>query len=163
MTSSDHVARLQEQWRHERPDLDVSPMGVIGRLHRLGDRLRTEVLKTYDHYDLSEGEFDVLASLRRQGPPYELAPGELARHTMVTTGAITKRLDRLESSGLVIRRENAADGRGRFVGLTEAGQRVIDAAFTEHMRNEARLVAALSPAKRAQLERLLADWLQQLE
>lgn len=138
-------------------------MGIIGRLHRLGDRLRTEVLTTYGHYGLSEGEFDVLAALRRQGAPYELAPGELARHTMVTTGAITKRLDRLEESGLVIRRENDADARGRFVSLTEAGLRVIDAAFTEHMRNEARLVAALDPAERAQLEQLLAGWLQKLE
>lgn len=163
MSENDHVDRIQEQWRLERPDLDVSPAGVIGRLHRLGDRLREEVIKTYRRYGLGEGEFDVLAALRRQGTPYELAPGELARHTMVTTGAITKRIDRLEESGLVARRGNAADARGRIVGLTDAGLRVIDEAFTEHMRNEARLVSVLSPEERAQLEGLLRGWLLRLE
>lgn len=163
MSENDHVDRIQEQWRLERPDLDVSPAGVIGRLHRLGDRLREEVIKTYRRYGLGEGEFDVLAALRRQGAPYELAPRELARHTMVTTGAITKRIDRLEESGLVARRGNAADARGRIVGLTDAGLRVIDEAFTEHMRNEARLVSVLSPEERAQLEGLLRGWLLRLE
>lgn len=163
MTEPDHVARLIEQWRRERPDLDVSPMGVIGRLHRLGDRLRVEILQVYGRYGLGEGEFDVLATLRRQGAPYELAPGELARHTMVTTGAITKRLDRLERDGLVVRRGNATDGRGRIVGLSDAGLRVIDEAFAEHMRNEARLISVLTPSERAELERLLAGWLQRLE
>lgn len=163
MTEADHVARLIEQWRRERPDLDVSPMGIIGRLHRLGDRLRIELVQVYRRYGLGEGEFDVLATLRRQGEPYELAPGELSRHTMVTTGAITKRLDRLERDGLVVRRGNVTDGRGRIVGLTDAGLRVIDEAFAEHMRNEARLVSTLTPSERAELERLLAGWLQRLE
>jgi DNA-binding MarR family transcriptional regulator len=163
VSTSDHVSRIQEQWRHERPEVDVSPVGIIGRLHRLGDQLRIEIIKTYRRYGLGEGEFDVMAALRRQGAPYELAPGELARHTMVTTGAITKRLDRLAASGLVIRRDNDADGRGRIVGLTDAGLRVIDEAFAEHMRNEARLVSVLSPTERAQLEKLLTSWLQKLE
>jgi DNA-binding MarR family transcriptional regulator len=163
MPSSDHVARIQEQWTRELPDVDVSPAGIIGRLHRLGDRLRVEVIKTYRRYGLGEGEFDVMAALRRQGAPYELAPGELARHTMVTTGAITKRLDRLEASGLVVRRDSDTDARGRIVGLTEAGLRVIDQAFAEHMRNEAQLVSVLSPAERAELEKLLTSWLQKLE
>lgn len=163
MSTSDHVSRIQEQWRLVRPEVDVTPVGIIGRLHRLGDLLRVEVIKTYRRYGLGEGEFDVMAALRRQGAPYELAPGELARHTMVTTGAITKRLDRLAASGLVIRRDNDADGRGRIVGLTDAGLRVIDEAFAEHMRNEARLVSVLSPTERAQLEKLLTSWLQKLE
>jgi DNA-binding MarR family transcriptional regulator len=163
MPTPDHVARIQEQWRHERPDVDVSPAGIIGRLHRLGDRLRIEVIKTYRRYGLGEGEFDVMAALRRQGAPYELAPGELAHHTMVTTGAITKRLDRLEASGLVVRRDSDTDARGRIVGLTQAGLRVIDEAFAEHMRNEARLVSVLSSTERAQLETLLTSWLQKLD
>jgi DNA-binding MarR family transcriptional regulator len=161
--NSDHVARLQEQWRRERPDLDVSPVGIIGRLHRLGDRLRVEVIKTYRRYGLGEGEFDVMAALRRQGAPYELAPGELARHTMVTTGAIAKRLNRLEEAGLVVRRGNDEDGRGRIVALTEAGRRVIDEAFAEHLRNEARLVSVLTAEEREQLEKLLTTWLHKLE
>ncbi len=162
MTDPDHVSRLMEQWRTERPDLDVSPMALIGRLHRLADRLRDEVVAVYRRYDLGEGEFDVLATLRRQGAPFELAPGELSRHTMVTTGAISKRLDRLEESGLVVRRENSRDGRGRIVALTDAGRRVIDDAFAAHMRNEARLVAALSETERDDLARLLRAWLTRL-
>ncbi len=162
MTDPDHVSRLMEQWRTERPDLDVSPMALIGRLHRLADRLRDEVVAVYRRYDLGEGEFDVLATLRRQGAPFELAPGELSRHTMVTTGAISKRLDRLEESGLVVRRENSRDGRGRIAALTDAGRRVIDDAFAAHMRNEARLVASLSETERDDLARLLRAWLTRL-
>jgi DNA-binding MarR family transcriptional regulator len=163
VTDPDHVARVQAQWRRERPDLDVSPVGVIGRLHRLGDRLRADIVEVYRRHGLGEGEFDILAALRRQGAPFQLAPGELARHTMVTTGAISKRLDRLERAGLVVRREDPADARGRIVGLTDAGRRVIDDAYTEHMRNEARLVAVLSPDERARIEELLTLWLDRLE
>jgi len=163
MTTPDHVARILGQWQHERPDLDVSPAAVIGRLHRLGDRLRVDIIEVYRRHGLTEGEFDVLAALRRQGTPYELAPGELAQHTMVTTGAISKRLDRLEEAGLVVRRENATDGRSRIVRLTEAGLRVFDQAFTEHMHNESRLIAPLNSQERADLERLLTAWLSRLE
>ncbi|WP_263120823.1 MarR family transcriptional regulator [Cellulomonas fimi] len=161
--SIDRVARIQEQWRRERPDLDVSPQGLIGRLHRLGDLLRDEILTVYRRYDLGEGEFDVLAALRRQGAPFELAPGALARHTMVTTGAITKRLDRLEESGLIERRLSEADGRGRVARLTEAGRSLIDEAFTAHIRNEHRLIAALDPEQRIALEGLLRIWLADVE
>lgn len=160
--AADHVGRLMAAWSTERPDLDVSPMALIGRLHRLGDRLRDELVAVYRRHGLGEGEFDVLATLRRQGEPFELAPGELSHHTMVTTGAISKRLDRLEASGLVVRRDNSADGRGRIVALTDAGRRVIDEAFTAHMRNEARLVSVLDATEREALSRLLRDWLDRL-
>ena len=163
MAGTDRVAQIQEQWRRERPDLDVSPQGVIGRLHRVADRLREELVAVYQQYGLGEGEFDVLAALRREGPPYELGPGEIARHTMVTTGAVSKRLDRLESAGLVHRRDSDSDARGRVVGLTGAGVRTIDAAFTDHMRNEQRLVASISPEDRQRLETILTTWLSQLE
>ena len=138
-------------------------MLVIGRLHRLAAHLTAELLPVYAQYGLGEGEFDVLATLRRSGPPYELAPGELARYTMVTTGAISKRLDRLEASGLVSRRPSEADGRGRYVALTTAGRALIDEAYAAHMRNEARLLGALSPSERAALERLLSQWLGDFE
>ena len=115
---SDRVARIQQQWARERPDLDVRPQGVIGRLHRLAGHLTEELLVVYRRYGLAEGEFDLLATLRRSGPPFESAPGELAAHTMVTTGAITKRIDRLEQAGLVTRRPSEHDGRGRVVRLT---------------------------------------------
>jgi Transcriptional regulators len=157
------VTRILSQWQRERPDVDVSPAAVIGRLHRLGDRLRADIIEGYRRHGLTEGEFDVMAALRRQGAPYELAPGELAQHTMVTTGAITKRLDRLEEAGLIVRRGSATDGRGRIVRLTEAGLRVFDQAFTAHMHNESRLIAPLSTQERADLERLLTAWLNRLE
>ena len=159
----DHVGRIQEQWRRERPDLDVTPQGLFGRLHRLADRLREELEVEFRRYGLGEGEFDVLAALRRAGPPYELAPGELARHTMVTTGAATKRIDRLEAAGLVSRRVSVDDARGRVIGLTSAGKRVIDDAFTAHIANEHRLQEPLSKTERSELERLLAKWLAAFE
>ncbi|GAB2487199.1 MarR family transcriptional regulator [Jatrophihabitans fulvus] len=158
MSNVDRVDAIQAQWRTERPELDVSPMAVIGRLHRLGDRLRAELVTLYNEYGLGEGEFDILATLRRSGRPFQLAPGELAKQTMVTTGAISKRLDRLEASGFVRRQDDPSDGRGRVVRLTAAGRRVIDQAFEAHMRNEARLLAPLSAAQRTALERLLRAW-----
>ena len=159
----DHVARIQEQWRRERPDLDVAPQGLYGRLHRLADRLRDELDVEFRRFGLGEGEFDVLAALRRAGAPYELAAGELARHTMVTTGAATKRIDRLEAAGLVSRRVSDDDARARVIALTHAGKRVIDDAFTAHMGNEHRLMAVLSKQERQDLERLLKKWLAAFE
>ena len=105
----------------------------------------------------------MLAALRRAGAPYELAPGELARHTMVTTGAATKRIDRLEAAGLVSRRVSDVDGRGRVIALTGAGLRVIDDAFTAHIANEHRLLAPLSEKDRQDLQRLLTKWLAAFE
>ena len=155
----DHVARIQRAWERERPDLDVRPQGVIGRLHRLAGRLTEQLTVVYRRHGLGEGEFDVLASLRRAGAPFERAPGELAEHTMVTTGAMTKRLDRLERDGLVARRPSAVDGRGRVVALTPAGRRLIDRAFTDHMANERRLLDQLTPQEADELERLLTKGL----
>ncbi|WP_238173962.1 MarR family winged helix-turn-helix transcriptional regulator [Kribbella kalugense] len=161
--TDDHVARIQAEWRAERPDVDTGPQGVIGRLHRIANHLTGELTLLYSQYGLSEGEFDVLAALRRAGSPYERAPGEIALHTMVTTGAVTKRVDRLEEAGLVQRRRSADDGRGRVVRLTPAGRRLIDKAFTAHMANEHRLLEPLTAAQQAQLEKLLTAWLEHLE
>lgn len=141
----------------------VRPQGVIGRLHRLAGHLTEQLCVVYRRYGLSEGEFDVLATLRRAGEPFERAPGELARFTMVTTGAMTKRIDRLERDGLVTRRRSAGDGRGRVVALTAAGRKLIDDAFTEHMSNERRLLSQLTADQVAQLESLLTMWLAHLE
>jgi DNA-binding MarR family transcriptional regulator len=160
---SDHVARIQAEWARERPDVDVSPQGVIGRLHRLAGHLTEQLCVVYRRFGLGEGEFDVLAALRRAGHPFERAPGELAQFTMVTTGAMTKRLDRLERDGLVTRRRSAADGRARVVALTKAGRELIDQAFAEHMANERRLLGELTPEEAAQLETLLTRWLSHYE
>jgi DNA-binding MarR family transcriptional regulator len=159
----DRVARIQAEWARERPDVDVRPQGVIGRLHRLASLLDDQLDVVYQRFDLGGGEFDVLAALRRAGEPYERAPGELAQFTMVTTGAMSKRIDRLERAGLVTRRRSAEDGRGRVVALTTAGRELIDRAFTEHMANERRLLAELTDEQADALEALLTAWLARLE
>lgn len=161
--SSDRVAQIQAEWSRERPEVDVSPQGVIGRLHRVGAYLTEELRVVYRRHGLSEGESDVLAALRRAGPPFERAPGELAQFTMVTTGGMTKRIDRLQDAGLVTRRGAAEDKRRRVVVLTPAGRDLIDHAFTQHMHNERRLLSALSADEAAQLERLLTHWLARIE
>lgn len=163
MDVTDRVGRIQEEWHRERPDIDVSPVGIIGRLHRLAAFLTAELTVVYERHGLGEGEFDVLASLRRAGAPFERAPGELAQHTMVTTGAMTKRLDRLTEAGLVVRRPIEGDGRRRMAGLTPRGVEVIDAAFAEHMANERRLIEHIPPADRHLLETIFREWLQQFE
>jgi DNA-binding MarR family transcriptional regulator len=154
----DHVARIMEQWARERPDLDVSPQGVIGRLHRVAAALTEQLVAVYGEFGLGEGEFDVLATLRRSGAPYALTPTELAASTMVTSGAVTKRVDRLVDRGLVTRRVGEQDARGRVIALTDAGRDLIDRAFEAHMANEHRLLAALPARDRARLASLLEDW-----
>ncbi|TBN57506.1 MarR family transcriptional regulator [Glaciihabitans arcticus] len=157
----DHVSRIQDDWRRERPDLDVAPIGVIGRLHRLANALTEELVAVYREFGLSEGEFDVLSALRRAGAPFERAPGDLAQHTMVTTGAITKRIDRLVSAGLVTRRQSESDGRGRVVALTPEGVELIDRAVEAHLANERRLVDMLGAP--GPFEQTLTDWLSHFE
>jgi len=159
----DRVARIRLAWAGELPDVDTSAMAVIGRLHRLARHLTEQLVIVYRQHGLGEGEFDVLATLRRAGTPYERAPGDLAAHTMVTTGAMTKRLDRLERDGLVTRRTSSTDGRGRVVALTEPGRELIERVFTEHMRNERRLLDELSADDARDLEAILTRWLARFE
>lgn len=145
------------------PGVDVTPIAVIGRLHRLATALTREITEVYARYGLSEGEFDVLAALRRAGPPHLRAAGQLAEHTMVTTGAISKRVDRLQTAGLVRRQPRPTDGRGCDIRLTAKGLRIIDTAFAEHIANEHRLIAPLDKTERATLQRLLTTWLADLD
>lgn len=159
----DRLDLLGAAWRRERPDVDVRPQQVIGRLHRVAKLLTDELAAVYARHGLTEGEFDVLATLRRIGPPYERSPGDLAAHTLVTSGGMTKRVDRLERAGLVTRRVSEADARARLVALTERGREVVDAAFTDHMANERRLLDALTPADADALEGVLRTWLAALE
>lgn len=159
----DRVGEIQQAWRRERPDLDPSPQGVIGRLHRVALELTDRLVPVYRQYGLSEGEFDVLATLRRAGAPYERAAGELADHTLVTTGGLTKRVDRLEARGLVERRAAASDARKRLVRLTPEGKDLIDRAFTAHLANEHRLVDELGATDAASLESVLTRWLRILD
>lgn len=149
----DRAAQIVEQWRTERPDLDPTPFLVIGRLHRVAAALTTELVRVYNEHGLGEGEFDVLATLRRQGGECALTPSDLSEQTVVTSGAVTKRVDRLVTLGLVERRPSGTDGRSRLVALTPKGRDLIDRAFTAHMANEARLLEVLSPGERTGLER----------
>jgi len=156
--SGDRVDVIQAEWRRERPDLDPSPQRVIGRLHRVGALLTERLTERYRAFGLTEGEFDVLASLRRAGAPYERVAGDLADHTMITTGGLSKRVDRLEERGLVRRRVEASDARRRIVHLTNDGKRLIDSAFTAHLDNERALLAQLGEEDSALLEQVLTRW-----
>ncbi len=159
----DHLDTILEQWRRERPDLDVTPLGTMGRLMRaahLADDALADALR--DHR-LQRGWFDLLAALRRAGEPYELNPTALMQATMLSSAGITKRLDRLVDAGLVERRPDPEDRRGTRVRLTARGKEAIDAALTQHVANEARLLEVLSPAQREQLDRLLRAFLEPLE
>lgn len=161
--SDDRIAQIQREWRRERPDLDPSPQGVIGRLHRVALELTDRLVAVYGQFGLSEGEFDVLATLRRAGEPFERAAGELADHTLVTTGGLTKRVDRLEARGLVERRAEASDARRRLVRLTPEGRDLIDRAIAAHLANEHRIVEELGTTDAASLELILTRWLKILE
>ena len=151
----DHAQHVVDQWARERPDLDASPILVIGRLHRVALALTTELVRVYNGFGLGEGDFDVLATLRRTGDPYELTPTALMKQTMVTSGAVTKRIDRLEGAGLVERRVATADRRSRIVALTDAGRELMDRAVPEHLANEARLLSVLDASELRTLADLL--------
>jgi DNA-binding MarR family transcriptional regulator len=159
----DHVDVILEQWARERPDLDASPIGLVGRLHRLADVLNVELRKVFAEEGLGDGDFYVLVTLRRHGAPYVLTPSERGASTMVTSSAVTKRIDRLERGGLVTRTVSASDARSRRIRLTEAGLVLVNGLMARHVANEQRLVAGLDPQERAQLADLLRRWGQALE
>jgi DNA-binding MarR family transcriptional regulator len=159
---TDHVDRVLAQWGTQRPDLDVSPMAVIGRLKRLSQLVGVELGRTFSAHGLDAASFDVLATLRRSGPPHRLTPAGLMRAAMVTSGAITQRLDRLEARGLVTRTPSESDGRVVHVALTDEGRAVIDAALPDHVDTESRLLAALSAPQREALADTLRNLLESL-
>lgn len=158
----DRVDIIQAEWRRERPDLDPSPQGLIGRVHRIALALTERLTAVYAEFGLTEPEFDLLATLRRAGAPYARPAGELAAHTMVTSGGLTKRVDRLVDRGLVERDAATDDARRRVVRLTPAGLDLIDRAFTAHLANEHRLVDELGEADAATLTPILTRWLRVL-
>ncbi|MDK3018177.1 MarR family winged helix-turn-helix transcriptional regulator [Pseudodonghicola flavimaris] len=159
----DQVDRILAQWRRERPDLDVTPMGTFGRLKRLFDHLSRELSRVYQAHDLTAASFDVLATLRRSGAPYALTPSALISWTMVASGTMTNRLDRLEAGGLIERRPNPEDGRGSVVALTEKGFALIDSVVAEHVANQHRLMEAVPAPLRQQLDDGLRVWLATFE
>jgi len=156
----DHVDHILAQWRSERPDLDVAPMGLLGRLHRLSTHLGREVEAVLLKHGLSSSAFDVLATLRRAGSPYRLSPGDLLAMTMVSSGTMTNRIDQLEKAGLVERIHNPQDRRSVLISLTEQGFAIVEEAVGAHVENQHRLVAHLSEEERVALNGLLKRFLQ---
>lgn len=151
----DHVDEVLAQWKRERPDLDVSAMGTTGRVKRLAAFFLQEMEATWAPFDLHQAAFDVLATLRRSGPPYALTPGELMASTMVTSGTMTNRIDQLEKVGWVAREQMAHDKRSYRIGLTPKGRAVIDKALNEHVQTLHRLTSALSKNEQKTLNALL--------
>lgn len=159
----DAVDAILAQWQRERPDLDVSPMATIGRVRRCAVLLQRRLEETFARFDLNHWEFDVLATLRRSGAPYCLAPAALLSSMMVSSGTMTHRLQRLESHGHVERLANPADARSLLVQLTPQGLELIDRAVTAHVDNEWRILAPLKPAEWAALDARLIQLLAALE
>ncbi|GGM82452.1 MarR family transcriptional regulator [Thermopolyspora flexuosa] len=154
----DEVDRLVRAWRKERPDLDVSPLHVLSRVSRLAKHLDRARRAAFAEHGLEPWEFDVLTALRRSGAPYELSPGQLLRATLVTSGTMTNRIDRLAAAGLVRRRPDPEDRRGVLVSLTEEGMARVDAALADLLRRERELLAGLD----REAQRTLADHLRTL-
>lgn len=152
---TDEVDRILAAWRRERPDLDVEPLAVLSRVSRLARHLDQARAGAFARHDLEQWEFDVLAALRRAGEPYELSPGALVTQTLVTSGTMTNRIDRLAARSLVERHPAPADRRGVLVRLTDAGLIRVDAALADLLEVERDLLADLDPATRARLAGLL--------
>jgi DNA-binding MarR family transcriptional regulator len=163
MPEQDRIDELVSQWARERPDLELEPMVTLGLLARLHANLLRAVEAVFSNHTLQVGEFDVLATLRRVGEPYAMKPTALARQLMLSPAGMTSRLDRLEARGLIERRPAPDDRRSTSVLLTKDGLAVIDAAVTDHVANEARLVSALSATEQRTLDRLLRKLLDQFE
>jgi DNA-binding MarR family transcriptional regulator len=152
---SDEVDELVAAWRVQRPDLDVEPLQVLSRVSRLARHLDIARRGAFAAHGLEAWEFDVLSALRRAGPPFQLTPGALLRATLVTSGTMTNRIDRLAAAGLVRREPDPRDRRGVLVTLSAEGRAVVDAALTDLLDREQALLARLGDDQRQQLADLL--------
>ncbi len=159
----DHVDRIFEQWAVERPDLDRTAMAALARILRAARVVEREMSQVFGRFGLQRGEFDVLAALRRSGPPYRLKPGDLSAALLLSTGAMTNRLDRLEAAGLVRRRPDPDDRRAVLVELTRRARTVVDDVLAQHVANEERILAGLGPREQRALTELLRKLLVSLE
>jgi DNA-binding MarR family transcriptional regulator len=155
MADTDGVDAILDQWRRERPDLDTSPIGVIGRISRLSREIERRLEPVYAASGLEPGWYDVLATLRRAGPPYRLRPTDFAATLMLTSSGTTKRLDRLEAAGHITREPDPSDRRGVLITLTPQGSSLVDKAAVKHMANERHILAGLTAAEQRQLADLL--------
>jgi DNA-binding MarR family transcriptional regulator len=157
VTHHDGVDQIVDQWAHERPDLDTRAMAVFGRIFRLSRLAGDRMEKAYAAFGIGRPEFDVLATLRRAGEPYQLSPGALAASMMLSTGGTTARLDRLEKAGLIERTPSPTDRRGVLVRLTAAGFEIVDRAVAAGLAEEQRLLAHMSEERLRQLDDLLRE------
>jgi DNA-binding MarR family transcriptional regulator len=155
----DEVDTLVDAWHRERPDLDVAPMEVLSRISRLAHHLDRRRATAFGTHGLEPWEFDVLAALRRSGKPYRLTPGQLIRETLVTSGTMTNRVDRLVARGLVSRDDHPGDRRGVLVRLTDQGREAVDAALADLLAAERALVSHLSDTDRSHLVAVLRQLL----
>ena len=153
----DEVDRIVVAWRRERPDLDVGPLEVLSRVTRLARLLDRARSAAFARHGLEAWEFDVLAALRRAGSPYQLSPGQLVGLTMVTSGTMTNRIDRLTGRELVRRQPDPADGRGVMVTLEDTGKLLADTALADLLEVERSVLTVLDQAEHQQLSRLLRD------
>ena len=159
----DAVDRILAQWQRERPDLDCSPMGPIGRLKRCAMLLEPQVEVAFTRHELVRWEFDMLATLRRSGAPFILSPTQLFSTLMITSGTMTHRLKALEKRGFITRLPDPDDARSLLVALTETGRARIDEAVESHVENERQLLAGLSAEQRQQLDQALKVFMRLLE
>ncbi|WP_092155978.1 MarR family transcriptional regulator [Bosea sp. CRIB-10] len=151
----DHVDRLRRQWARELPDLNTEPMAILGRAFRLGNLVRPSIEATFASFGLDRGEFDVIGTLKRSGPPYRLTPTEMYALLMISSGGLTHRLDRLEKAGLIRREKSPKDGRSVQVALTEAGAELAEQAFRTDMASELAFLEPLDEGERETLAGLL--------
>lgn len=151
----DEVDRIVAAWRHERPDLDVSPMEILSRVSRLARQLDLARKSSFSDYGIEGWAFDVLSALRRSGEPYQLSPSTLLQETMVTSGTMTNRIDRLVTAGWVERLPDPGDRRGVLVRLTAAGRATVDSALADLLVKEREILSDLTPAGRRKLASLL--------
>jgi DNA-binding MarR family transcriptional regulator len=159
----DRIDLVAEQWVRERPDLDVAALVLVGRLFRVVELAEAELAGPLRAHGLERGWFDLIAALRRAGPPYELRPTKLMGATMLSSGGMTKRVDHLVDAGLVQRRADPGDRRGTLVRLTRRGKRIADTALETHVAREQRLLGALSETERRTLDALLRKLLAALD
>lgn len=159
----DKVDKIIKQWNQERPDLDVAPMALIGRIKRISQFLNVGMSKTFSEHGLNTANFDVLATLRRSGPPYALSPNDLIASTMVTSGTMTNRIDQLIKAGLVERKKNPEDGRSFAISLTKKGFDVIDLALPDHVCTQDNLISGLTKEEQQSLNVLLRKFVKSFE
>ncbi|WP_300014007.1 MarR family transcriptional regulator [uncultured Roseobacter sp.] len=159
----DHVDKIIAQWAAERPDLDTAPMAAVGRVARVAQIFSAGMGANFHAHGLNAAWFDVLATLLRSGPPYQLSPGQLIDSTMVTSGTMTNRIDKLVAAGYVARRVNPDDSRSFLIALMPEGKTVVENTLHDHVETQDRLLKALSDDERDTLTRLLARILSDAE